>query len=266
MALTWDMETDESIELEELIAFLDRHGDRVLVDGVDESALMLRKLYNNRTFLARTLLRQLEDAAAFDAMNPYTPQVFMLHRAEHYFLRAAVWCPPSGRAGEEIFFYEDPHDHNFSLLTLGYEGSGYETVLFEYDHQEVIGDVGEHVEVRYLERTRLSSGRVILYRDSCDIHVQFPSEDYSISINVVVPKVQMNRQYSFAMDLDPATTTAIVRENLMFHTPTLLARFAHDLGVPDVANRLRSFVEGGEDANARRIAAELVRNMERVEG
>lgn len=262
MAFTWDLETDESISLDELIIHLDAQGGRILEDDLDATALMLRKLHNNRTFLSETLLRQLADPAAFNAMNPYTPQVFMLHRTEHYFIRAAVWTPSAGRNGEEIFFYEDPHDHNFALLTLGYEGSGYQTVLFEYDHQSVVGDVGEAVDVRFLERTRLSHGRVMLYRDSKDIHVQFPSEDFSVSINVVVPKMQMNRQYSFEMDLAPDNTRAVIRENLMFHTPTLISRLAHDMGVPDVFTTLREYIASKGDPNAQRIAEEFFRELE----
>jgi hypothetical protein len=262
MAITWDLETDASISLDELINFLDAQGGRVLADDIDAAAMMLRRLYNNRTFLSETLLNQLANPAAFNTMNPYTPQVFMLHRTEHYFIRAAIWTPPAGRTGEEIFFYEDPHDHNFELLTLGYEGPGYETVLFEYDHDQVVGDVGEVVNVRFLERTRLSRGRVMLYRDSKDIHVQFPSDDFSISINVVVPKMQMNRQYSFDMDLSPETTRAIIRENLMFHTPTVISRLAHDMGVQDVPATLRDFVASTGDLNAQRIADEFIRELE----
>ncbi|WP_313244798.1 hypothetical protein [Stenotrophomonas rhizophila] len=262
MAITWDLETDASISLGELIVFLDAQGGRVLTDDLDSAAMMLRRLYNNRTFLSETLLQQLANPAAFKAMNPYTPQVFMLHRTEHYFIRAAVWTPPEGRTGEEIFFYEDPHDHNFELLTLGYEGPGYETVLYEYDHDQVVGDVGEIVDVRFLERTRLSRGRVMFYRDSKDIHVQFPSDDFSISINVVVPKMQMNRQYSFDMDLSPETTRAVIRENLMFHTPTVISRLAYDMGVPDVAAKLQDFVASTGDLNAQRIADEFIRELQ----
>jgi len=262
MAITWDLETDAPISLDELIEFLDAQGGCVLADDLDAAAMMLRRLYNNRTFLSDTLLKQLANPSAFKAMNPYTPQVLMLHRTEHYFIRAAIWTPPAGRTGEEIFFYEDPHDHNFELMTLGYEGPGYETVLFQYDHDQVVGDVGDVVNVRFLERTRLSRGRVMLYRGSKDIHVQFPSEDFSISINVVVPKMQMNRQYSFDMDLSPETTCAIIRENLMFHTPTVISRLAHDMGVQDVPATLRNFVASTGDFNAQRIADELIRELE----
>lgn len=262
MAITWDLETDESITLDELIVFLDAQGGRVLADDLDAAAMMLRRLYNNRTFLSEMLLKQLANPVAFNAMNPYTPQVFMLHRTEHYFIRAAIWTPPAGRTGEEIFFYEDPHDHNFGLLTLGYEGPGYETVLFEYDHDQVAGDVGEVLDVRFLERTRLSRGRVMFYRDSKDIHVQFPSEDFSVSINVVVPKMQMKRQYSFDMVLSPETTCAVIRENLMFHTPTVISRLAHDMGLPDVPATLRHFVASTGDSSAQRIADEFIRELE----
>ncbi len=262
MAISWDIETDESIALDDLIAFLDVQGDCVLAKDLEVTALMLRKLYNNRTFLSETLFRQLAAPATFYTMNPYTPQVFMLHRSEHYFIRAATWTPPTGRAGEEIFFYEDPHDHNFALLTLGYEGPGYETVLFEYDHQNVAGYVGEVVDVRFLERTRLLRGRVMFYRGSKDIHVQFPSEEFSISINIVAPNIQMNRQYSFDMDLTPDNTRAVIRENLVFHIPTIISRLAYDMGVPNVSATLRNYVASTGDLNAQRIADEFIRELE----
>lgn len=262
MAFSWDLETEASITLDDLVEFLDAQRGSVLVGDLDAAALMLRKLYNNRTFLSETLLRQLANPAAFYTMNPYTPQVFMLHRSEHYFIRAAIWTPPTGRTGEEIFFYEDPHDHNFALLTLGYEGPGYETVLFEYDHENVAGYVGEEVDVRFLERTRLLRGRVMFYRGSKDIHVQFPSEDLSISINIVAPQMHMNQQYSFDMDLAPENTRAIIRENLVFHTPTVISRLAHDMGVPDVSATLREYVASTGDLNAQRSADALIRELE----
>ena len=102
----------------------------------------------------------------------------------------------------------------------------------------------------------------MFYRASKDIHVQFPSEDFSISINVVVPEMQMNRQYSFDMDLSPETTRAVIRENLMFHTPTVISRLAHDMGVPDVPATLRDFVASTGDLNAQRIADEFIRELE----
>jgi len=103
---------------------------------------------------------------------------------------------------------------------------------------------------------------VMFYRESKDIHVQFPSKDFSISINVVVPNMRINRQYSFDMGLSPETNRAVIRENLMFHTPTVISRLAHDMGVPDVPATLRNFVASTGDLNAQRIADEFIRGLE----
>lgn len=260
MAITWDIETEASISFAGLVKYFDSLGDRVLVDELDRSAEMLRRIHNNRSFLSALLVEQLADAQAFEAANPYTPQVFMLHKSTHYFIRAAVWVPPSGRLGEEIFFYEDPHDHNFSLLTLGYLGSGYRTVLFEYDHDEVNGREGEEVEVRFLEDTRLSEGRVLFYRPSEDIHVQFPSEEFSVSLNVIVPHSR-NRQFSFEMDLDPSTRVAKVRENLAFYPPISVAKFARSFGVEDVAERLGSLLKPDMCPHTRRAIKEAMKSL-----
>lgn len=242
MAIVWDLDDDTSITMEDLVSHLDALGDRVLQDDLDVSATLLRRLYNNRVFLGDFLQKQFSDQATFEALNPYTPQVFMLHRGENYFLRAAVWTPPSGRLGEEIFFYEDAHDHNFSLLTLGYLGSGYRTVLFEYDHDLVEGRVGETVPVTFLDDTRLSEGRVLFYRPSRDIHVQFPSDEFSISFNIVVPD-SLRRQFSFDLDVAAGSQVATIKENLVFVPAVGAARAARSFGVPDAAEQLCKLAE-----------------------
>lgn len=261
MAIIWDLDDETMGTMDELVAHLDALGERVLQDDLDGSARMLRRLYNNRSFLGDLLLQQFADQATFEALNPYTPQVFMLHRGEHYFLRAAVWAPPEGRLGEEIFFYEDAHDHNFSLLTLGYLGSGYRTVLFEYEHDRVQGQVGEKVPVTFLDDTRLSAGRVLFYRPSRDIHVQYPSEDLSISFNIVVPD-SMKRQFSFDLDVNAGSQEAKIKENLVFVPAVGAARAAASFGVADAAQKLKSLVEITECPHVRRIVEQAATELE----
>ncbi|MNT68193.1 hypothetical protein D3C72_2064020 [compost metagenome] len=74
--------------------------------------------------------------------------------------------------------------------------------------------------------------------------------------------MQMSRQYSFDLDLSPQTTCATIRENLIFHTPTIISRFAHDLGVSNVPEILRGHVAASADQSAQRIADEFLRALE----
>lgn len=240
--LVWDANETESISFEAFVEYLDGLGAAVLEGKLDETASMLSRLYNNREFLGEILLSQLADAERFEADNPYTPQVFMLHTGERYFIRAAIWTPKAGRKGEEIFFYEDPHDHNFSLLTLGYIGRGYRTSLFEYEHDAVEGYVGEVVAIRSLGSMQLSAGRTLFYRASRDIHVQYPPDDFSVSINVIVPHPE-RRQFSFSIEQQGASLTASIKENLVSLPLLLAARAASSLAVEGVVEQLRS-VEG----------------------
>lgn len=235
----WDANETESISFDAFVRYLDGLGADVLERRLEETAAMLSRLYNNRDFLGDILLSQLQDAERFEADNPYTPQVFMLHTGERYFIRAAIWAPKAGRKGEEIFFYEDPHDHNFSLLTLGYIGPGYRTFLFEYEHDAVEGDIGEAVEIRSMGSVQLSAGRVLFYRPSRDIHVQYPPDDFSVSINVVVPHPE-RRQFSFVIEQQGSSLKAAVKEKLVSLPLLLAARAASSLDVEGVVEQLRS--------------------------
>ncbi|WP_395641409.1 hypothetical protein [Rudaea sp.] len=147
-----------------------------------------------------------------------------------------------GTSTDEVFLYEKAHDHNFHLLTLGYFGGGYRTILFEYDNALVRGIVGESVSVSYLEDTKLASGRVMLYRENRDIHAQFPSEDFSISINIISSGGRHKRQYEFDIDLKPSTTSAMISKHLVGYMPTIYSRFAKAMGVSNVDDKLRNLL------------------------
>lgn len=262
MAISWHINTDESIGYDQFIAHLDSLGSAPLTHRLDETALMLRRLYNNRRFLVEVLHSQMQDMKRFEEGNPYTPQVFILHKAKHYMVRAAIWVPPKGGKGEEIFFYEDAHDHNFDLLTLGYLGSGYRTMLFEYDYESTSGYAGETVPVRYLEDTRLPEKKVMLFRKSRDIHVQLPPEEFSVSINVLSSGDVPHQQYSFDMALEPDTRTATLVDGLVGYLPNTFSRFGHALGVEGVPDRLRSMLRRPIDGSLRLSVAQALVDLE----
>jgi hypothetical protein len=200
-----DAEGDEAIELGDLVDILETQG----FDPSDEESMAafgpaLRKLANNRRFLGDLVIEELKRHCSTQSeRNHYSSQVILLHAASKFLLRANFW-PAEGdgvmvNSGRDPFFYGLPHDHNFSFLTVGYLGSGYWSDYYEYDYGRVLGVPGEGVELRFVERSRLSPGKVLLYRKHVDVHSQLPPDDLSVSLNVLAlsPASDFREQYSF---------------------------------------------------------------------
>ncbi|MEM7308566.1 MAG: HEAT repeat domain-containing protein [Planctomycetota bacterium] len=216
MALTIQTETSDAISLEEYLEHVTHRVDPSDTDQVIESAPKLAALANNRTFLVEKFNQELRDWRSFQPTNAYSAQTLTLGGGERFFVRANMWAPPSdtGQVWDwqsRLFAYSRPHDHNFSFLTVGYIGGGYGTKIYEYDPDTVRGEVGERVDLRYLETTALPAGKVMFYRASRDIHSQSPPSEFSMSLNfmVVSPEVAAREQYWF--DLEAGTITGRVQ-------------------------------------------------------
>ena len=196
----------DAITLPELIEALnDPHFDPADEDSFAAAGPLLKRLANNRGFLAEIALAELKDRChRQSASNRYSSQVIMLHRAsEKYFIRANFWPSPKDSvyrtSGTSPFFYHVPHDHNFSFLTVGYLGPGYWSDYYEYDYERVVGIPGEAVDLRFVEKARLEPGKVMLYRAHRDVHNQLPADDMSVSINIMhaSPCLPFLSQYRF---------------------------------------------------------------------
>jgi len=204
-----DTAVEESIELGELVERLESGR----FDGQDEENFAswgpeLRKLANNRTFLADLVLAELKQRCEGQVRdNQYSAQVIMLHGAsKKYVIRANFWPALKDsvlrHSGTDPFFYGIPHDHNFSFLTVGYLGPGYWSDYYEYDYRQVVGHRGEDVDLRFVERARLEQGKVMLYRAHRDVHVQLPADEMSISLNILETshRVGFRDQYRFDVE------------------------------------------------------------------
>lgn len=185
-------ETDEKIELAELVELLETGG----FDPEDEENFAawgpaLRKLANDRHFLADIMIAELKQRCEGQLRdNQYSAQVVMLHaRGSNFNVRANLWPALKDsivrHSGPDPFFYNVAHDHNFSFLTVGYLGPGYWSDYYEYDYGDVVGCPGEEVDLRFVEKSRLEEGKVMLYRAHKDIHLQLPADEMSVSLNIV---------------------------------------------------------------------------------
>ena len=199
----------EPIALADLVQLLnDERFDPADEESFAAAGPWLKRLAANRRFLADIAVAELKDRCGKqERENRYSSQVIMLHRAsEKYFIRANFWPSPRDSvfkaSGTSPFFYGVPHDHNFSFLTVGYLGPGYWSEYYEYDYESVVGLPGEKVDLRFVEKTKLDPGKVMLYRAHKDVHNQLPADEMSVSINIMEasPKLPYLAQYRF----DPA--------------------------------------------------------------
>ena len=206
-----------SINLGDLVQALNDEGfDPRDEESFAAAAPLLRRLANNRDFLAELAIEELKDRCSRQSLeNRYSSQVLMLHRAsEKFFLRANFW--PAERdnlykaSGNSPFFYHVPHDHNFSFLTVGYLGPGYWSEYYEYDYESVVGLPGEKVDLRFVEKTRLEQGKVMLYRAHRDVHNQLPADAMSVSINIMEASNRLPFLSQYRFDVNKCEVAGIL--------------------------------------------------------
>jgi len=151
----------------------------------------LARLGRNPDFLADLAIDELKGRCEDQhRANGYGAQVFLLRPPNgRIVLRANFWpaaADPLVRAsGPGAFYYDLPHDHNFPFLTWGYLGPGYWSDYYDYDVTALAGVPGEDARLRFVERSRLEPGRLMLYRTRRDIHVQLPPDAFSVSLNIL---------------------------------------------------------------------------------
>lgn len=224
----------DAIDLAEAAARIDERGvDLTDPDSLDHAAGVLMRLSRNRTFLGDLVLHEMKQRfAGQDASNAYSAQVVMLHRARHrHFIRANLWPAANDAAcrasGPEHFAYGLPHDHNFDFLTVGYRGPGYVSDYYEIDAADVLGVPGETVPMRFVERSTLDEGKLMLYRAHRDIHCQFPPDRLSVSLNIMGETAEHPWRDQFILDLERGT---VLRCDTLSAMETLLRAAVHVAG------------------------------------
>ena len=230
---------------------LDECVDRLASRGFDpgdeeslaEAARDLRRLGNDRRFLGDILIAELKRRDQRDAATTtYGPQVVMLSRpAGDFFLRANIWPAPGEHvlraSGEAPFYFDVPHDHNFSFLTHGYFGPGYWSDYYEYDFEAVAGFRGEAVDLRFVERSRLSEDKIMLYRAHRDVHVQHPADELSVSLNVMHMAAYQGWFDQYRFDVAEKRIAGILNTG----SAEAMLRVAVGLGVEDALDLAEQF-------------------------
>jgi len=229
---------EDAIELGDLVAALNAEDfDPTDEDSFAAAGPLLKRLANNRDFLADVAVAELKDRCTRQSLeNRYSSQVIMLHRAsEKYYIRANFW--PSERdsvfkaSGNSPFYYHVPHDHNFSFLTVGYLGPGYWSDYYEYDYRKVVGYPGEPVDLKFIEKSRLEQGKVMLYRAHKDIHLQLPADAMSVSLNIVEAAHSSAFRDQYRFDLATNTVDGIITRMSLEPMLALAAHYGGEEGM-----------------------------------
>lgn len=189
-----------SIELEEYVDLIKSNKyDFSSQDDIIDSAKYLNQLNNNKGLLINSMCEQLKEIDTFQQFNSYGPQVFIIFGSKKYFLRMVAWNTLSKvELSIENFKYDMCHDHNFDLLTIGHFGPGYDSRCYTYEYDQIMGLIGEEVDMQDERIYTLSEGKIFLYRAKKDIHIQLPPKNLSVSLNMIPRNPRLFRpQYEF---------------------------------------------------------------------
>lgn len=166
-------------------------------------ANLLKRLSNNRG-----LLWDILGSSPLSAWKELysAPQSILVGYDDRLAVRANVWLPTkAGKAfsqfEDELYAYAYAHNHDFSFLTVGYHGPGYETDLCDFMDERIEIQPGEGVSLTNRRRVRLETGEVWLYEQYCDVHAQHQPDDLSVSLNVLFQQERKHRD-QLAFDLD----------------------------------------------------------------
>ncbi|MBI2749137.1 MAG: hypothetical protein HYX43_07295 [Burkholderiales bacterium] len=194
----------ESISLKEFVSRADQVRDIGTADGLWSIAEDFTRLGNNRDFLSNFFCEYIKSNVSRDPLYVVISQAIVLHRGKDYYIRANFWPVADECSPEEhtLFAYDQPHDHNFDLLSYSYCGDGYISDDYTYDYDKVIGYAGEMVDIEPLGAHKHECGDVLMYYCNRDIHIQHPPAQPSITLNVIPTRNENGPldQYFFAID------------------------------------------------------------------
>jgi len=250
MPLILEAGDEGAIELDGLVELL----DAALFDARDEASIaavapLLARLGRNRRFLTDLAIHELKTRFALQGeSSTYGAQVLMLRPPNgRYVLRANFWPARDDAvvraSGTAPFFYDMPHDHNFSFLTYGYLGPGYWSDYYAFGGAEDALP-GDRAVLRFEERSRLEPGKLMLYRAHRDVHVQLPPDAFSVSLNILFPHPAQQWRSQYRFDIASDTVAAALTTTPSEVLATLAAQFGGGSGLDLVDHLRRSHPSG----------------------
>ncbi|HEX7690265.1 MAG TPA: hypothetical protein VF453_21340 [Burkholderiaceae bacterium] len=230
------------ISLDEYIAYCDEHLAPDDEDNIFAGAAMLQALALDRRMLVDKLNDYFRQDDELNDLSTYSSMTMMLALRPKYFIRANTWVRPRAYAADDawentLYAYDYAHNHNFSLLTVGYHGPGYRTDIYRLDDPSAItGYEGEKVSLAYEGRYQLGRGDVLLYERVRDVHVQLPPDGLSISLNLMPLDSRLCLTEQFSFDVQAGTIASLVGSQVAQQSDLL--RMAACVGDGDTAELL----------------------------
>ncbi len=264
MPLVIDAKASEELDLGDFVERLESGGfDPDDEDSIAAFGPALAGLGANRRFLGDLVVEELKRSCAGQLeRNRYTAQVILLHSAPGFAIRANFWPAADDsvvvNSGSDPFFYGVPHDHNFSFLTVGYIGPGYWSDYYEYEYGEVMGLAGEPVALRFVERSRLAEGKVMLYRRFRDVHSQLPPDSLSVSLNLLAFSDRSDFCDQYRFDLERRQIAGLVNTSPL----EVLVKLAVHLGGGNGRDLAEAFAAGHPSERIRFAAIEAQASAE----
>ncbi|MBD1583596.1 hypothetical protein [Pseudoalteromonas sp. S16_S37] len=166
-------------------------------------ALQLQLLANNKYFLTDLVSDHvLKEALKIESGNSYGNDswVIYVNKSPFFQVRVCFWHSDGEikHQNDKLNVYRCLHDHNFAFLTTNYFGPGYISRLYQYDYSDELEE-GCDGCLQSLGSHQLSSGEVIYYEPSKDVHLQVPPRAFSISLNLMF-ETNGNKQFIFDTD------------------------------------------------------------------
>jgi hypothetical protein len=213
MAVTLSARAQRAMSLDEYMSSLEKHVDAEDDASILATAWRLHALSLNGSLLVSALNRFLEraDASGLSESSPHpgAPHAIILGTTGRFTVKASIWPAvrslgvPHRRTDVKNPHAEGIlHSHNFSFMTFGWFGPGCPAEIYEYDGRALSGDIGEPVPLRLAERTTLSQGKLMYFREDRDAHAQHAPESTSVSLSLLIeaPHSMTRDQYVFDPD------------------------------------------------------------------
>jgi hypothetical protein len=226
-------------------------------DSIMATAPLLKALAADKFLLVRHINEHLSDPASSDRNNNYSALSFIIGRGNGFTVRANLWPRHSSYTADNLSTkvshnFDIPHNHNFELLTVGFAGVGYETIIHEVDETRIVGFPGEKVDLRFLEQTTLPEGKVMFYRRFKDVHIQLPPKELSISLNLLVRDDAGVSGSQYTFDFEKKTIIGELSGRVSDHN--MMFEFAKHLGDENTGNHLIAIAEKHDNPLARLAA------------
>lgn len=269
MALTFNFSSTGKMDLSEYLEFIRTEVDPNCRESVLASAEKLYALSLNKQLLLETIHQDLVHEQQGKDSRFYSSHSFVLGSAKGLTVRANIWPvttafrnkPHRHAHVNKVYAYEYPHDHNFDFLTVGWYGPGYVTDIYEYDYSSVAGFDGENVNMKFLERTSLSEGKVMFFREGEDIHIQYPPPALSVSLNLLVrtPNTAVREQLLF--DIENGRISSMATGSDVART-ILAIDFCRIVGDSETVSILSGLAEQSKSGRVRAAALHAMAELE----